>query len=251
MKKLFLDSANPDEIARVIKSSAISGVTTNPSLMAKTSNLGADGTFDYYLSRLDEIFSLMNTSFSRKHLSVEVITSIPTEMLEQAEKIQERFNSNEKLNEKINLFIKIPVMVDTLDVITELEFKKIKVNATACAMADQAFLAQKANASTVSFFYNRIKDGGGDPDEELRRFCHLTPPFDAFTNFDGSVETLNKSFIICGSIRKPQDVHRAWENGANAVTVPMKILELLMKHPQTDKAVQSFQEDIDRWLGKE
>lgn len=255
-KLLFLDSADPNEIQRVLLAGCIHGVTTNPSLWAKTERMGDGGGFEYYLNCVERLLKLMQKNFydgDTKHLSVEVVTIDPDEMYKQAQEIWNLFKLFRKKNcapsaqNKIDLHVKVPVTVDTLSVITKLEKHNIKVNATACMIADQAMMAQESGASVVSFFYNRMKDGGLDADMEIQRFKNdLTPVFDGFS--DGRIQ--NKSFVICGSIRQPSDVYRCWESGADAVTVPMKIIELMMTHPQTDLAIKRFQEDIDGWLGK-
>lgn len=220
LRELFLDSANIDEIRMLVRTDAVQGVTTNPSLMAKEAKGG-------YTQRLLEICELLDSTGRKMHLSAEVITSDPSKMVEQA------LNLNESLkNDRVDLHIKIPVMLETLPVITELAHKKIKVNATACMTALQAKLAEDAGAPIVSFFYNRIKDANEEPDDVLAKYGRLR----------------RSTRVICGSIRKPDDVYRSWLNGADIVTASLKVIKEMISHPQTDKAIAQFQKDIDTWL---
>ena len=221
MGKLYLDTANIDEIKRLTRTTAISGVTTNPSLMAKEEK-------GDYVGKLKEIAE----ETIGMHLSVEVITLDPREMVKQAIELRDELKD-------VDLFIKIPITLDNLTVISHLEVnEKIKVNATACMTADQAKMAMDAGASVVSFFYNRMKDGHLNADREIRMF-HI----DAMHRLSHS-----GCNIICGSIRKPEDITACWAAGADIVTASMKTIEQLISHPQTDKAIQGFQEDIEKWL---
>lgn len=220
MKLLFLDSANLDEIRLMVKTEAIQGVTTNPSLMAKETKGG-------YVQRLSEICEILDSTDRRMHLSVEVITADPKEMYSQAMTLAEGLKGSD-----IDLHVKIPVLFDTLPVITKLANSKVRVNATACMTALQAKLAEEAGAPIVSFFYNRMLDGALDADTEIQKYCELR----------------RNSQIICGSIRKPDDVRRCWRAGAEYVTASVKVIKEMISHPKTDEAVTQFQRDIDTWL---
>jgi len=239
MGKLYLDTANIDEIKRLTRTTAISGVTTNPSLMAKEEK-------GDYVGKLKEIAE----ETIGMHLSVEVITLEPREMVKQAIELRDELKD-------VDLFVKIPVTLDNLTVISHLEVnEKIKVNATACMTADQAKMAMDAGASVVSFFYNRMKDGKLDADDELRRFANFRTNknyvYESKMMFGAtrcySIYDIPMPKVICGSIRKPEDITACWAAGADIVTASMKTIEQLISHPQTDKAIQGFQEDIEKWL---
>ena len=152
MKTLFLDTANIDEIRRLILSDAIQGVTTNPSLMAKE----AKGD---YIKKLKEIAFLIGAagvsgaSGRRKHLSVEAIGTDHKVILDQGFRIHESL-----FTFGVNLYVKVPVMFDNLSVITELVRGGVMVNATACMNAIQAKLAADSGATIVSFFYNQKEE---------------------------------------------------------------------------------------------
>ena len=257
--KLLLDSANYDEITRLTDTSAISGVTTNPSLMAKESK-------GDYLKKIVNIAQLLQSSGLKKHLSVEVITLDPEKMFVQAIEIRAKLKFSDNL---VDLHIKIPVTLDNLSVITSIEAEGIKVNATACMMHSQAKMALDAGASIISYFYNRILDEGGiDPNAEIHKTAAYSKPSEtmwpnqseqlligatdcyARNNISGVpwLKCYGPPQIICGSIRKPEDVTACWEAGATHVTASMKIIELLLSHPQTDIAIAGFQKDIEEWL---
>lgn len=229
--KLLLDTANLDEIKKLAGSSVVYGVTTNPSLMAK------EDKGDYF-DRIRTIAEILHGNFTtvKKHLSVEVITLDPHEMIDQAVHLHTML----KHLVGVDLYIKVPVHIENFAVITKLEELGIKVNATACMTAQQASLAAKAGASIVSFFFNRMYDGGDrHPTHEIKEF------YESHKIWKNSLKEVN---IICGSIRYPGDVKACWENGAQYVTVSYKVLNEMSSHPQTDRAIDGFQKDIDKWL---
>lgn len=241
--KLFIDSANIDEIELAVSSTAITGVTTNPSLMAKEERGSST-----YISKLMEIAELLSDLPSPvRHLSVEVIDEDPTGMLMQAETLSEKILGS--IDDEVNLHVKIPVTLETLPVITSLERAQIPVNATACMTYGQAKLALDAGAGVVSFFYNRMKDGGDHfPDSEVedtrkyingrmsRGIVWVDPYFSP-----------RRPEIICGSIRSVHDVFSCWDAGADIVTAPMKVIRQMVSHHKTDEAIEAFKRDIQEW----
>jgi transaldolase len=136
--------------------------------------------------------------------------------------------------------IKVPVLPETLRVITRLHDMKIAVNATACFTALQAKIAEDAGADFVSFFFNRMidaKSGQSNPREHAlaeistykHRFCR-------------------QAKVICGSIREPLDIQDCWANGADFVTASAKVIDRAVTHVKTTESVQQFQKDIEAWL---
>lgn len=239
MTSIFLDSADTGAIVQWGECRFVRGVTTNPSLVSKNSGSRfgdkvESGTFEsMYVPFIKNIAQVLDSSKSfgaKKHLSVEVISLEPAKMVLQAHAIRATLGCFTN----IDLFIKIPVSFETLEVISELEASSIKVNATACMTALQAKLALDCGASAVSFFYNRIIDAAEDPDKAIRDFVDLRA---------------NESCdIICGSIRRAENVHAALKAGADIVTVSEKIILEMCKHHQTDLAIKQFQGDIEKWL---
>jgi TalC/MipB family fructose-6-phosphate aldolase len=232
MKKLlYLDTADVDAVARLCDSTAISGVTTNPSLMAKTEK----GDYLTRLARLASTLDLYGSGIDhKKHLSVEVTSTDPSEMLDEAIKIH--MHLTRLKCHWIDFYVKIPVGHQYLGVISRLNHMKVNVNATAIMNFSQAKLASEAGAKIVSFFYNRIKDGGGDPHAELAQWRDYQ-----------SNNYLYHTRVICGSIRKPEDVWRCWNEGADIVTAAPGIVEAMCSHPETTKAVDQFTKDIQAW----
>lgn len=247
---LFLDSANVEEIRSFLSSKAISGVTTNPSLVSKEKKKP-------YVEYLCEIYDAVKEagirSKARKHMSVEALGKTPEELFKSAEEISSVLQSRSRSgndflctlagierNKDVSpgIVIKIPFSLENLTVISDLAEVNIPVNATACMNSSQALLASAAGASVVSFFYNRIKDGHGDPLAVISSFNRLSKIRD------------NEEFpVICGSIRSMFDVEQCWELGPNiAVTASAKIIRELVEHPQTTKAIDQFNEDIEKWL---
>lgn len=217
--KLLLDSARLEDIERLNGVGAIVGVTTNPSLMAKTEK-------GDYVEKLLQISKFLS---KEEHLSVEVIT------LHRPTMINQGIDLYTKLKDFVDVHIKIPVTIDNLSVISSLSRMGIKVNATACMTAVQAKMAADAGAKIVSFFYNRMIDGGNFyPEDEVSKF----------SNYSDDVK------IICGSIRSPRDVLNCWHAGSNYVTAGMGVIEKLLYHSETDRAINGFQKDIDAWLNE-
>jgi transaldolase len=275
VKKLLLDSANVDEIKEFIGSGAISGVTTNPSLYSKETKplsvgLPNDGRDRYYkhLEKVIEAISMRGLpsfsekratgmkSFEPKHLSVEVTTLDLNEMYQEAIKLWDSLAASHL---SVDVHVKIPVMVKTLPVITKLVEYGVKVNATACMTASQAYLAKQAGAQIVSFFFNRMIDcaessvtnmrelfelSSGQLSDarttallQIRRFTRLLRPANGYCD----------SEVICGSIRRPADVFDCWENGAGMVTASAKVIRQIVEHPATVASIDGFQKDVDSW----
>lgn len=218
MAKLLLDSANIDEINELVKTTAISGVTTNPSLVSKE----AKGN---YIQRINDIISVLKQARRGLHLSVEVLTAEPEKMEREAVDLYNLWSPD------ISLHIKIPIMFETLPVMSALARRGIDVNATAAITAMQAKLAADAGAKVVSFFYRRGLDGDEDMEHEIAKYKGFS-----------SVP------IICGSIRTPIDVERCWISGADFVTANYKVIRSMTTHPKTTEAIDKFNGDIKKWL---
>jgi TalC/MipB family fructose-6-phosphate aldolase len=223
--KLLLDTANLEDIKKFGNSTLVAGVTTNPSLMAK------EEKGDYF-EKLKEIAAVVRAYPGFKHLSVEVTTLDPSQMIDQACQLEEILGK--KGNEtSVDLHVKIPVMPETMRVLSALRQRGVATNATACMTALQAKFAADAGANIVSFFYNRIIDGQGDANQVLSDFHSMKP---------------HHVKVICGSIRKPEDIQKCWFSGSDYVTAAPAIIEKALLHPQTTLAINKFQEDIEKWL---
>jgi transaldolase len=257
-RRLFLDSANLEEIRWAAGTRAISGVTTNPSLMAKEEK-------GDYISRLfeivEDIAAIRRGLGGRFHLSAEVTAPDPAGMYKQAIDLHSLLPAPERLD-VVDLHVKIPIMLETLEIITNLKRDGVRINATACMTAAQAVLASDAGADIVSFFYNRMIDGNMSPknmdvSDTFGQGARVYVPGQApreraqsqifqFSELRGKTDVC--ADIICGSIRTPEDVLECWRSGAEIVTAPMRVIREMVQHPKTDEAIRQFNEDITKWL---
>lgn len=221
--KIFVDSANLEEIEEALKRGFPCGITTNPSILSKERK----GDFREHIQKI--ITLLIRYDYDIP-ISVEVFSTNPTEMIAQAEDFVKHFGSYKNLN------VKIPIGWDELEVIRELRRRGIRVNCTCCMSFNQAVMAARAGANYVSLFYGRIRDTGYDAFTVVQQ-VHLT-----FKEWQVPSE------IIVGSIRHIHDVIDAFRAGADIVTIPPQFFKQLVSHPKTDEAVNQFIKDFKSWL---
>ena len=211
--KLFLDTANQAEVEQAVAMGVISGVTTNPSLVAKE---GGD-----YIERVKYFCELVGGP-----ISVEVLSSDAEGMLREARELA-------ALHE--NIVIKLPITAESLGVMKQLKAEGIKTNATLCFSANQAILAARAGASFVSPFVGRLNDIG---QEGMTLIEEIRTIYDDY-GYDTE--------IIVASVRSPRQVTDAAIIGADIATIPFKILQQMVSHPQTDLGIAKFEAD---WAGR-
>jgi len=207
--KLFLDTANIEEIKAAHALGVISGVTTNPSLIARE---GRD-----FRQVVREITAIVDGP-----ISAEVTGSAAPEMVVEAEELAAIHP---------NVVIKIPVTGEGLKAVKALAEKKIKTNVTLVFSANQALLAALAGAAFVSPFVGRLDDTGHDGMELVADIVEI------YRNYDFSTE------IIAASIRHPLHVVQAARAGADIATIPYKVLKQMLAHPLTDLGIKKFLED--------
>ncbi|OGZ12740.1 MAG: hypothetical protein A3D67_02935 [Candidatus Lloydbacteria bacterium RIFCSPHIGHO2_02_FULL_51_22] len=250
--KLFIDTANLEDIEWGLRAGFVRGVTTNPSLLAKEPK-------GNYLAHLGKIVDLMNEHVPPSQrdgfsLSVEVFSDEPKEMVRQATE----FSNTLKWKD---LAVKVHIDhngKENLAVIHELAKRNIAVNATACMTVYQALAAAAAGARYVSLFWGRIRDGGTDDKFFVERNQYLESKKIRMNDFDPSVavretrDFLDRNYpnaeIIAGSIRAPLDVKDAGLAGAHIVTVQPKTLRAMLGHFKTDEVVDQFFNDFKAWL---
>lgn len=208
--RIFLDTANIEQIRQGAKLGVISGVTTNPSLMMK------EGLADYEAA-VKEICSIISGP-----VSVEVVSEDPKEMLKQARKMAKWAP---------NVVIKIPATVAGLEITTALAKENIKVNFTLCFSLNQAILGATAGAAFVSPFVGRLDDIGQNGMELVEDIVAV------YDYYNYSTE------VIAASIRHPQHCIAAAKAGAHIATVPYNVLIQMMQHPLTDVGVARFMAD--------
>ncbi len=207
--KIFLDTANLDEIREAATTGLIDGVTTNPSLVAKETR-----SFKEILKEVCEIV--------KGPTSAEVISTDYAGMVKEASELV-------KISEHI--VIKVPLTPDGLRACKELSSKKIAVNVTLCFSALQALLAAKAGATYISPFLGRLDDVGA---EGMRLIEEIRVIYDNY-----GYETQ----ILAASIRHPEHVLRVAQIGADVATMPKKVFDMMYKHPLTDRGLEQFLKD--------
>lgn len=207
--KLFIDTANVDEIKEINSWGVIEGVTTNPSLIAKEGKI-----FENVVKEITQIVD--------GPISAEVISMDSEGMIKEGEELS-------KIHE--NIVIKIPMCAEGLKAVADLNKKGIKTNVTLIFSANQALLAAKAGASYVSPFVGRLDDIG---QEGIMLIQEVSEIF----NIHG-IETE----IISASIRHPQHVLTSAKAGADIATVPYKVFKQMLGHPMTDIGIQKFLKD--------
>lgn len=214
--KLFIDTANVEEIREANELGIICGVTTNPSLIAKEGKI--------FEEVIGEICKIVDGP-----ISAEVVADDADGMVREAEKLAE-------INE--NIVIKIPITKEGLKAVKRLSSKGIRTNVTLIFSPSQALLAARAGASFVSPFVGRLNDISSDGQKLIR---------DISTIFD--IHGIPCE-IISASIRSPQDVEESAENGADIATVPYKVLMQMLNHPLTDSGIEKFMKDWNAAFGK-
>ena len=220
--KIFLDTADLNQIRKWQAYSILDGVTTNPSIMLKY------GGYDMEV-RAKEICQLVHPN----PVSVEVTSNDHAEMLAQGRLFATWAD---------NVVVKIPVINEygepSLDVVRTLVDESIKVNMTACLSFGQVVLGAKAGATYISIFGGRVSDEGHDAAAVIRNAVEWLSHWDY------------PSEIIVGSIRTAMDVQEAVLAGAHIVTTPPKLLEKFIDHHYSRETVRGFNEDARKALAK-
>lgn len=214
--KLFIDTANVDEIKAANDLGVICGVTTNPSLIAKEGKVFEDV--------IKEITSIVDGP-----ISAEVVALDADGMVKEAMELA-------KIHK--NIVIKIPMTAEGLKAVKKLSALGIKTNVTLIFSPAQALLAARAGATYVSPFIGRLNDISDNG---------ISIIDDIATIFE--LHGINTE-IIAASIRGPQDVTDAAKNGAHIATVPYKVIMQMIKHPLTDIGIQKFMDDWNSTFNK-
>lgn len=210
--KIFLDTANVEEIKTANSWGVIDGVTTNPSLIAKE---GRD-----FKETVKEICEIVDGP-----ISAEVVSEDAEGMIREAEELAPIHK---------NITIKIPMTTEGLKATKALSAKGIKTNVTLIFSSNQALLAAKAGATFVSPFVGRLDDQGTDGMQIIKEIAEI------FKNYG------LKSEIIVASIRSPMHVIESAMLGAHIATIPMGVLAKMSKHALTDKGLAAFLADWEK-----
>lgn len=207
--KFFVDTAETAEIKELATTGLLDGVTTNPSLIAKS---GRD-----FKEVIAEICSIVDGD-----VSAEVAATDYDGMMKEA---------MELVKIASNVVIKLPLTLDGLKACKALTSQGYKTNVTLCFSANQALLAAKAGATYVSPFIGRLDDINLDGMELIEEIRVI------FDNYDFDTE------ILAASIRTPNHVKQCAMVGADVATIPPATLKGLVKHPLTDKGLEAFMSD--------
>ncbi len=207
--KFFVDTANIEDIEKLIPTGFVDGVTTNPSLIAKQ---GAD-----MAETIKNICSIVNGP-----VSAEVTATDFTKMLEEGEYLASLAK---------NVAVKVPLTIDGLKTCKSLREKGIMVNVTLCFSAAQALLAAKAGASFISPFVGRLDDIGEKGMGLIEDIVIM------YENYAFETE------VLVASIRTKQHVIDSAVIGAHVATLPPKVIYELYDHSLTDKGLKAFLDD--------
>lgn len=208
--KFFIDTANLDEIREANELGLIDGVTTNPSLVAK------EGDVDFK-EHIAKICSIVKGDVSAE------VTALDTEgMLAEGRELA-------KIAQ--NVVVKCPLTLDGLKATRILSEEGTGVNVTLCFNAAQAILAAKAGAKYISPFIGRLDDISINGMQLIEEIVQI------YQNYDYDTQ------VLAASIRHPMHIVESALVGADVATIPFKVIQQLVKHPLTDKGIESFLSD--------
>lgn len=208
--QIFLDTASIDEIRAHARMGIVSGVTTNPSLLAREGGVG-------YRDRILDIASVIDGP-----ISAECVTRTADELVAEA---------RELASWHPNVVVKIPIDGAGLEAIARCSAEGIRVNVTLIFSANQALLAALAGAAYLSPFVGRLDDVGEDGMALVREIVEI-------------VEIHNlKARVLAASLRHPRHVVEAARAGAHIATIPPSLIKQMLQHPLTDLGIQRFLED--------
>ena len=210
--KFFVDSADLDEIAYLNSVGLVDGVTTNPSIIAKS---GRD-----FKEVIAEICAMVDG-----HVSAEVVATDADEMVAEGRKLRKIAD---------NVCVKLPLTMDGLKACHTLSREEVPTNVTLCFSANQALLAAKVGATYISPFIGRLDDMAIDGMELIRDIREI------YDNYGYETE------ILAASIRNVNHVKESALAGADVMTSPPKVIRQLSTHPLTDKGLAAFLKD---WEG--
>ena len=214
--KIFLDTANLDELRSAAKWGIVDGVTTNPSLIAKEGKPIKE--------QIAAICDIVDGP-----ISAEVVATEAKAMIAEGTELA-------KIHK--NVIVKLPLIRDGIEACSALSKEGIRVNVTLCFSPAQALLAAKAGAYFVSPFVGRLDDIGATGMDLIRQIVHI------FDNYDYGTQ------VLAASLRGPLHVVEASLAGAHIGTLPFKVLDSLFNHPLTDKGLEQFLKDYHKAFDK-
>jgi transaldolase len=208
--KFFVDTADVAEIEELAATGLLDGVTTNPSLVAKSGRS--------FVEVVREICALVDGP-----VSAEVTALEAEQMVAEGRKLADLAP---------NVCVKLPLTMDGLKACRQLRRENILVNVTLCFSPAQALLAAKAGASFISPFIGRLDDLGQDGMQLIADICEIYAQYPRL-----------ETEVLVASVRHPMHVVEAAKLGADVSTLPPAVLRQLVKHPMTDKGLDAFLAD--------
>ncbi len=210
--KIFLDTANLDELRKGAEWGIVDGVTTNPSLIAREGR-----PIEEQIRRICEII--------HGDVSAEVVATEASEMVREARRLA---------GIHPNVVVKVPLTREGIKATAALSKEGIRLNVTLCFSPAQALLAAKAGAYIVSPFVGRLDDIGHIGMDLIREITQI------YRNYGF------KTQVLAASLRSPTHVIEAALAGADIATMPLRVLEMLFNHPLTEKGLEQFLKDWAR-----
>jgi len=210
--KIFIDTADIDQIRDAAAMGLVDGVTTNPSLIAKTGR-----TLDECIRDIIEVVD--------GPISAEVLATDAEGIVTEGRKLAAMHE---------NIVVKVPLIAEGLKAVQVFAAEGIKTNVTLCFSPTQALFAAKAGATYVSPFIGRIDDISGEGMELIEQIVTI------YGNYGFQTE------VLAASIRHPVHVVQAALLGAHVATIPHKVIHQLLKHPLTDAGLARFLEDAKK-----
>ena len=210
--KFFIDTADINEIREAKDMGLLDGVTTNPSLIAKTGRPFQDV--------IDEICELVDGP-----ISAEVVSTDAEGIIEEAKKLV-------KIHP--NIVVKVPLITEGLKAVAWCTENNIKTNVTLCFSPVQALLAAKAGATYISPFVGRLDDISTEGMELIRQIVHIYDTYDFDTE------------VLVASVRSPMHVLESALAGAHVATIPFSVIQKLAQHPLTDIGLAKFLADWEK-----
>jgi transaldolase len=216
--RIFLDTANIDEIREVARWGILSGVTTNPTLVSKTTGKSHEAV-------IQEIAAIVG-----RDISVETVSPDTAGMLAEARRFAQWHPA---------VVVKVPSTPDGWAAVAQLKDEGIRTNVTLCFSASQALFAALAGAYIISPFVGRLDDIAVDGMQVVRETVEIYRQHELST------------LVLAASIRGPRDIIAAAKAGADIATVPFRVLQQAAKHPLTDAGLAQFAADWRQFTSRE
>ncbi len=215
--KVFLDTANIDEIKKINELGIVDGVTTNPTIIAKEGK-----EFEEVIKEISKVI--------KGPISAEVTSMDSEGMIREAREIS-KWNTN--------IVVKIPMTEEGLKAVNILSKENIKTNVTLIFSISQGLMAIKAGASYISPFVGRLEDISFDGLKLIEDLCNIIKKYDFNTE------------VIAASIRNVGHVQEVAKVGCHIATIPTNLFEKMYYHPLTEKGIDQFMEDWEKFKSRD